>query len=250
MGFFSSIFGKKEKFLPPADLSVLGADVHSHFIPGIDDGSKSIEESIELLQAMQNLGYKKVITTPHVMSDYYRNTPEIILGGLEKVREAAQKNNLSIQIDAAAEYYLDFDFEEKIKNKTLLTFGNNYVLFEMPFVSEPQTLGRAVFEMQMAGYKPVLAHVERYGFWHNNYEKITSIKDKGVLLQLNLNSITGHYSLPTKKIAEKLIDENMIDLVGTDCHNINHIQLLEHCRTFPYLHKIIAKPELINKSLL
>lgn len=249
MSLFSSLFGKKEKFLPPADLSVLGTDVHSHFIPGIDDGSKSIEESLELLQAMQNFGYKKVITTPHIMSDYYRNTPEIILAGLEKLREAAQKNNLSIQVDAAAEYYLDFDFEEKIKNKTLLTFGKNYVLFELPFVSEPQNMSRAVFEMQMAGYKPVLAHVERYGFWHNSYDKITALKDKGVLLQLNLNSITGHYSLPTKKIAERLIDENMIDLAGTDCHNMGHIQLLENCRTFPYLHKIIAKPELINKSL-
>ena len=249
MGIFSSLFSKKEKLLPPADLSVLGTDVHSHFIPGIDDGSKSFEESVELLQAMQNFGYKKVITTPHIMSDYYRNTPEIILSGLEKVREAALKNNLTIQIDAAAEYYLDFDFEEKIKNKTLLTFGKNYVLFELPFVSEPQNLSRAVFEMQMAGYKPVLAHVERYGFWHNSYDKIVALKDKGVLMQLNLNSITGYYCLPTKKIAEKLIDENMIDLVGTDCHNMNHIQLLQQCRAFPALHKIIAKPELINKML-
>jgi len=249
MSILSSLFGKKEKFLPPADLSVLKTDVHSHFIPCIDDGSKSFEESVELLQAMQNFGYTKVVTTPHIMSDYYRNTPEIILSGLDKVREAAQKNNLTITIDAAAEYYLDFDFEEKIKNKTLLTFGKNYVLFELPFVSEPQNLSRAVFEMQMAGYKPVLAHVERYGFWHNSYDKIVALKEKGVLMQLNLNSLTGYYSLPTKKTGEKLIDENMIDLVGTDCHNMNHIQLLEQCRTFPYLHKIIAKHELINKSL-
>ena len=113
MSVFGRIFGKKERLLPAADLSVLGTDVHSHFIPGIDDGAKTLEESLSLLEAMQEFGYKKVITTPHVMSDYYRNTPEIILRGLDTVREAAMKKGLSIEIDAAAEYYLDFDLEEK-----------------------------------------------------------------------------------------------------------------------------------------
>lgn len=250
MAIFSRLFGKKEKLLEPADLSVLETDVHSHFIPGIDDGAKTMNDTLELLQAMQDFGYKKVITTPHVMSDYYRNTPEIILRGLEQVREAAVKKGLTIQIDAAAEYYLDFDFEEKIRKKELLTFGKNYVLFEMPFVGEPQNLSRAVFEMQMAGYKPVLAHVERYTFWHNDFEKVQNIYDKGVLLQLNLNSLSGHYSIPTKKVAEKVIDLNMISLVGTDCHNMNHIELLRHTATYPHLHQIIQNKYLINKQLL
>ena len=249
MGFLNKIFGKKESRLPPADLSVLETDVHSHFIPGIDDGAKTMEDTLELLRSMQDLGYKKVITTPHVMSDYYRNTPEIILGGLDKVREAAQSEGLYIQIEAAAEYYLDYDLEEKIKKKSLLTFGDNYVLFEMPFVGEPQNLSRCVFEMQMAGYKPVMAHIERYTFWHREYDKIEALKDKGVILQLNINSLSGHYSLPTKKIAEKLIDNDMIELVGTDCHNVNHIQLLQHTLTVPYLHKILGKKDLLNRSL-
>lgn len=249
MGLLNRLFRKKEVLLEAADLSVLKTDVHSHFIPGIDDGAKTIEDTLEMLNTMQELGYKKVITTPHIMSDYYRNTPEIILSGLYKVREAAVKHGLNIQIEAAAEYYLDFDLEDKIKKKELLTFGNNYVLFEMPFVGEPQNLSRVVFEMQMAGYRPVLAHVERYTFWHNSPEKAESMFDKGVVLQLNMNSLSGHYSPQTKKVAEKLIDQNLIGLLGTDCHNVNHLHLLKQSSKLPYFHKILKKNDLLNSLL-
>lgn len=249
MGIFNKIFGKKDKVLPPADLSFLKTDLHSHFIPGIDDGAKTIEDSLELIGAMEKMGYTKVITTPHIMSDYYRNTPEIILGGLDLVRNALAKSGSKMQIEAAAEYYIDFDFQEKIKEKKLLTFGNNYVLFEMPFIGEPQILNTVIFDMQMAGYKPVLAHVERYQFWHKDYEKIQSMKDKGVLLQLNINSLSGYYSPQVRKLAEKMIDENMFDVLGSDCHHPGHIELMQKAITMPYFHKIMNYPGLINQSL-
>jgi len=249
MGIFGKIFGGREKVLPPADLSVLKTDIHSHFIPGIDDGAKTLEDSLELIYEMEKLGYTKVITTPHIMSDYYRNTPEIILGGLDLVRNALVKSGSKMQIEAAAEYYIDFDFQEKIKEKKLLTFGDNYVLFEMPFIGEPQILNTVVFDMQMAGYKPVLAHVERYQFWHNDYEKIQSMKDKGVLLQLNINSLSGYYSPQVRKLAEKMIDENMFDVLGSDCHHTGHITLMQKAITMPYFHKIMNYPGLINQSL-
>ncbi len=249
MGLLHKIFGRKEKVLPEADMSAIKTDVHSHFIPGIDDGSKSLEESLELIDEMEKMGYTKVITTPHIMSDFYRNTPEIILSGLDLVRNALTKAGSNMQIEAAAEYYIDYDFQEKIKEKKLLTFGDNYVLFEMPFIGEPQILNTVIFDMQMAGYKPVLAHVERYQFWHNDYEKIQSMRDKGVLLQLNLNSLSGHYSIPTRKLAEKMIDENMYDFLGSDCHNMNHVGLIHHTRTMEYLHKIIKYEGLLNKNL-
>ena len=249
MGIFNKIFGKKDKVLPPADLSFLKTDVHSHFIPGIADGAKTIEESLELIGAMEKMGYTKVITTPHIMSDFYRNTPEIILGGLDLVRNALAKSGSKMQIEAAAEYYIDFDFQEKIKEKKLLTFGDNYVLFEMPFIGEPQILNTVIFDMQMAGYKPVLAHVERYQFWHQDYEKIQSMKDKGVLLQLNINSLSGYYSPQVRKLAEKMIDENMFDVLGSDCHHSGHIELMQKAITMPYFHKIMNYPGLINQSL-
>jgi tyrosine-protein phosphatase YwqE len=233
----------------PADLSVLQTDMHSHFIPGIDDGSKSIEETLQLIVAMKSLGYKKIITTPHIMSDYYRNTPEIIHAGMQQVKEALYKQNIDIDFSAAAEYYLDYEFIQKIKQKNLLTLSANYVLFELPFISEPPNLHECIFELQMAGYKPVLAHVERYPYWHRQYDKILSIKEKGVLLQLNINSLSGHYTLPVKTMAEKLIDENMIDLLGTDCHNFNHIHLLKHTICLPYLHKAIQTQTLLNNQL-
>ena len=106
MGLFAKLFGSKEASLPDADLSVLRCDIHSHFIPGIDDGSQTLEQSIELLTAMRELGYRKVVTTPHSMADGYKNTPDIILGGLAKVRAEVAHVGLDIEIDAAAEYYL------------------------------------------------------------------------------------------------------------------------------------------------
>jgi protein-tyrosine phosphatase len=249
VGIFQNIFGKKEKVLESFNMAVLKTDVHSHFIPGIDDGSKSLEDSLELIGEMEKLGYSKVITTPHIMSDYYRNTPKIILGGLDLVRNALAKAGSKMQIEAAAEYYIDFDFQEKINEKKLLTFGDNYVLFEMPFIGEPKILNTVIFDMQMAGYKPVLAHVERYEFWHKEYEKIQALKEKGVLLQLNINSLSGYYSPQTRKMAEKMIDENMFDFLGSDCHNMNHVSLMQKTVTMPYLHKIAEYQGLINQKL-
>ena len=130
-GKLAQIFGKKEKVLEPISLGdYLKVDIHSHFIPGIDDGADTLETSIELIRGMKEMGYEKVITTPHVMSDYYRNTPDIIKSGRDQVEEALQKEGIDIKIECAAEYNLDIDFQPKIKSKELLTFGDNYVLFE------------------------------------------------------------------------------------------------------------------------
>ena len=249
MGLFGNLFKKKEKLLEPADLGSLGVDVHSHFIPGIDDGAKTIEDSLELIAAMQSLGYKKVITTPHVMSDFYRNTPEIILGGLEDVRKALKKHNIDMEIDAAAEYNLDADFIPKIEAGEILTFGDNYVLFELPFIAEPPNITSAVFELQTAGYKPILAHAERYPYWFPEYHKITDLRERGVKIQLNINSLTGFYGPEVKATAEKMIEDGVVDLLGSDCHHTGHIALLQDARRKPSLHKALELPNLINREL-
>lgn len=250
MGLFSNLFSKKTtRSEIPADLSVLGCDIHSHFIPGIDDGAKDMENSMNLLRAFHDMGYKKVITTPHIMSDYYRNTPEIILTGLQKVKEELFKQNIQIQIEACAEYYLDYEMEEKIKNKTLLTFGKNYVLFELSFVNPPDNLYHIIFNLQTNGYKPVLAHPERYNFWHDDFEKYEDFVEKGVLLQLNINSLTGHYSPQTKKVAEMMIDKNMISFLGSDCHHVGHVELMKQVIYENSLHKLLASGKLLNSTL-
>ena len=249
MGLFSGLFGKKEPALGPVDLSVLRCDIHSHFIPGIDDGAQNLEQSMELLHAMHGLGYRKVITTPHSMSDGYKNTPEIILGGLEKLRAEVRRTGLDIEVDAAAEYYLDHELENKVMDRTVLTFGDNMLLFELPFISEPSVLLSIVFQMQTQGYKPVLAHPERYAFWYNDFSKYERLKDRGVLFQLNLVALSGAYGPQAKQIAEKLIDAGAYELLGSDCHNMNHVQAIHNTLTRPYLHKLIGSGKLLNTTL-
>lgn len=249
MGIFSSIFGKKEPELGPADLSVLGCDVHSHFIPGIDDGAQTLEQSIELIGSMAELGYRKVITTPHSMADGYKNSPEIILGGLEKLRASVRTAGIDIEVDAAAEYYLDHALEEQVNAGTVLTFGNKLLLFELPFIGEPAMLRQVVFQMQTQGYRPVLAHPERYSFWYNDFNKFVELKERGVLFQLNLVALSGAYGPQAKQLAERMIDAGYYELLGSDCHNMNHVQAIHNTLTRPYLHKLIGSGKLLNASL-
>ncbi len=223
--------------------------MHSHFIPGIDDGAKTIEDSIQLITELHRLGYKKIITTPHIMSDGYRNTPAIILNGLENVNKALKENNIPIAAGAAAEYYLDYDFEKKLDEGKLLTFGKNYVLFEVSYMNPPDNLYHVIFKMQTIGYKPVLAHPERYNFWHNTFDKYQDFIDKGVLLQMNINSLTGYYSIPTKKIAERMIENNMISFLGTDCHHIGHVGLMKEVVYEKHLLQLVESGKLLNNTL-
>lgn len=250
MGVLSKIFGlKKNKLIEPADISKLKVDIHSHLIPGIDDGAQTIEETIKIIKEFEKLGYKKIVTTPHIMSDYYKNTPEIILNGLKNVREAVSKQGLNIEIEAAAEYNLDADFEKLIDKGELLKFGENYLLFELPFFQEPPMLNDIIWKLQTKEYLPVLAHVERYTFWFSNWERIKELKDRGVLFQLNINSLTGHYGPEVKKLGEKLIDNNYVDFLGSDCHNINHVNLMKKAIKLPYLHKVINSDKIMNNKL-
>jgi len=247
MGLFGKLFSKSQA-AEPFDLRVIGVDMHSHLIPGIDDGSKSMDETIAMLAKFESLGYRKVITTPHIMNEVYPNTPEIILAGLENVRSTAKQLKLNIEIEAAAEYYFDESLVEKTKNKSLLSFGDNYVLVEFAFQSEPQFEDQLFFEMQMAKYKPVLAHFERYLYFLGSVDKAREYREKGVNIQMNLNSLSGNYGPDIKKQAERLIDEGLVDFVGTDCHRIQHLLLLEENLRNPYLHKLASLP-LKNKLL-
>jgi len=246
MGFLG-LFNRSA--LPPADLSVLKTDIHSHFIPGIDDGARNSDESLEMLADMAALGYRKVVTTPHIMSDGYRNTPEIILKGLERLREKIKEAGIKIEIEAAAEYYFDYEFEKSIPKNDKLTFGNKYLLWEMSFMNKPENISEVIFEMVTQGYKPVLAHVERYPFWHNDFAMYEDLARRGTLLQLNMNSISGHYGASTKKAAEWLIDNNLISFLGSDCHHKGHLDLIKKALSEKYMHKILASGKLLNDTL-
>ena len=237
MGIFGKLFKNKE-VLPPFDLGRFKSDMHSHLIPGIDDGAQDMDQTIAMLAKFESLGYKKVVTTPHIMTDSFPNNPEIILSGLEKVKNEIKKVGIEIEVEAAAEYYFDETLMPKIKNKELLTFGDNYVLVEFAFHSPPQFLDQLFFELKTHGYRPVIAHFERYLYYLGKIDKAEKWRSEGINIQINLNSLFGQYGPEVQKQAEKLIDEGQFDFVGTDCHRIEHLMILEKNLSSPYLHKI------------
>lgn len=247
MGFFSKIFSSKQS-KEPFDFGVFQADMHSHLLPGIDDGSKNMDQSIGMINKFAEMGYKKLVMTPHIMEDYYKNTPEIILEKLELVRAEIKKYGIKIELEAAAEYYFDETLIDKIKKKEVLTFGDNHVLFEYSFGQEPQQISTLLFEFKVNGYKPILAHYERYPFYHNRPEKIQEYRENGILIQLNLLSLTGHYGPAVERMAKYLVDNKLVDFVGSDCHRIEHLQILEKNAKNPYFVKV-SELNLLNNKL-
>ena len=226
-------------------------DMHSHLLPGIDDGAQSIEESVELIKGMKNMGYQKLITTPHIMQDFYRNTPEIILPLLSKIKEIIKQKGIDIELEVAAEYYLDESLYKKVSSgEKLLTFGDNYFLFETSFMNPAKNMEEFCFIAQSNGYKPILAHPERYIYMHNSFEKYVQLFERGVLFQININSLTGYYSKQVKKIAQKLINKKMVSFLGTDCHNMRHLEQTEKSIALEYFQKLTHQGTLLNDSLL
>jgi protein-tyrosine phosphatase len=203
-------------------------DIHSHLLPGIDDGAKDLNASIALIEKMSSYGIKSFITTPHILGDVYPNTPEIIKSKLQTVKNELLKRDITdISIDAAAEYMMDEQFSEMIeKDEKLLTLKDNHVLVEMSYFSPPINLYEVLFKLQLKGYKPVLAHPERYNFYHTDFKSYYKLKQAGCLFQLNLLSLTEHYGKDVRKISKTLLKENLYDFVGTDTHHQRHLEML------------------------
>jgi len=248
MSIFEKWF-KNKKLEKPVDLSPLVTDMHSHLIPGIDDGAPDMPTVIALLEQLAGLGLKKVITTPHIMADLYKNNEQIIRKGEAEVKKAIGEAGLQIEFKAVAEYLVDEGFPPLVKERQIMTFGNNYMLIELPYYSPPQNLSELLFELQVAGYKVILAHPERYVYWHGQFSKLEELKDREVYFQLNTISLSGYYSLPTKKLSEKLIDAGMIDFLGSDLHSFQYFKLLEKALYEPALEKLVNSGRLKNAEL-
>lgn len=216
------MFNFFKKIPPLSSFAFLGVDLHSHLLPGIDDGAPDIETSILLIKELQEMGFERLFTTPHIMADLYPNTPEIIKAKLAEVRQALATAGMDIRIDAAAEYLMDEAFGAKIKRGELLTLPGNRVLVEMSFISEPPYLGEYFFKLNTSGYKVVLAHPERYLFLRNQPQRYKDLKDQGVEMQMNLLSLTGYYGKPTRDNAIALLKEGLVDYLATDLHHDRH----------------------------
>jgi protein-tyrosine phosphatase len=210
------------------DLSWLHTDMHSHLLPGIDDGSPDLDTSVELIKGFSQLGYKKIITTPHILWELYPNTPAIISSKLEEVKKAISSEGIDIEFHAAAEYFIDDHFYEQLKKKApLLSIGGNMILVESSMLTAPMDLQEVLFEMQMQEYQPVLAHPERYSYMGKKKEIFDQLKSAGCLFQLNLLSLSGYYGDSVREIAEYLLKKEYYDFVGTDLHHSRHLAFLQ-----------------------
>ncbi|MXV17401.1 tyrosine-protein phosphatase [Hufsiella ginkgonis] len=236
-----------------ADISGLtyewvGVDMHSHILPGIDDGAQTPEESIVLIKEMMDVGIRKFIATPHIMADYYRNTRESINDALAVLRDALEKEGIDVPVEAAAEHFFDETFEARVDNDDLMLIKNKYVLFEVSFISKPPNILEVVKKIMAKGYTPILAHPERYTYM--SFDEIRGLKFYGCMLQLNTISLTGYYGKQAKTMAEMLVDEGLLDFISSDMHHPRHAMAFKDVLRFPYLTKLKEQAVLKNMNLM
>jgi protein-tyrosine phosphatase len=244
-----SFFKKNTKVTP--DLSFIGVDMHSHLLPGLDDGLKDLDTTVAFVQELYQLGYRKLICTPHIISDLYPNSPETILPKLELVREAVKTQGIPVTIEAGAEYMVDPEMETSVKRgDKLLTFGKNLILIEMSYIAASPNIEQAIFALRLKGLQPIIAHPERYNFYHGDFAQYDRLVELGCLLQVNLLSLLGYYGKPIKMVAEKLFAKKMVSLVGTDMHHENHLNALKELASRKEFYKLLEGADLKNNSIL
>ena len=231
------------------DMPNITTDLHSHLIPGIDDGSKSMDDSIQMIEAFIAQGYTKLITTPHIMSHRYPNSKAIIEEGLVALKEELNARNIAIEIEVASEYYLDETVMDLVQERDIMTFGDNYMLFEMSYVQPLHYLDEMVYEMKIAGYNPVLAHPERYIYMHEDFSKYERLKESGLLFQVNIPSLGGFYSKAIQTAAKQIADAGMIDFIGSDAHKIRHLDALREVRAQKAYAKVFENNTILNQTL-
>jgi len=243
---FSFFKKKKESFIKE-----IAVDMHSHLLPGIDDGAKSKEDSLALIKKMQDLSYHKLIVTPHIMQDSYPNTKEIIYKTLETLKLFLEENSIDIKIEAAAEHYLDEAFLENLETDRVLPLAKEYLLFETSYIARPLNLEDLIYEISVKGYKPIFAHPERYRYIKDLESEYKALKDLGVYFQVNLNSLNGYYGKEAQKKALFLLENGLIDFLGSDTHHQRHLENLEKIAFDKDIwNKINARNKILNKTLL
>ena len=248
-------FFKKNKSekgsLPFTGLLPVSVDMHSHILPGIDDGSPDVETSLLLVRGLYDLGIRSFIATPHIIGDLYPNTNETIESALAKLQQACAEAALPVQINAAAEYMLDDYFMEQLQSgKPLRTLHKNLLLTEFPYSSEPANLQEMLFHIITAGYQPVLAHPERYFYFHHDFEGYNWLKDLGFILQVNLLSLTGYYGKNVARAARYILDEGLAGFVGTDLHHGRHLSALQSVENQKLFNKYVKHGVLLNNELI
>ena len=228
------------------NFSFLATDIHAHFIYGIDDGAPDMESAVDLVNHMQHLGFSRLIGTPHIMAEVHRNSPETITPPLSKL-QAHFKTTLPIT--GAAEYMLDENFMHIVRNDRLMPLFDNVVLVEQSYLQESRYLKQALFEMQTKGYRPMLAHPERYNFYPVESGMWEVLKDLNCFFQLNLLSLTDYYGPMVRKKALYLLKAGLYDYAGTDTHHLRHIQGLDMLRKDKKMMQRLSEYPFKNKEI-
>lgn len=234
---------------PAADFSFLGTDLHSHLVPGVDDGSDSVETSLALLRGFVDLGYRKIITTPHTRPEYFPNTPETLAPGFGQLQAALEAEGLPIEVEMASEYFVDYEFIDTLKLGKLLTFAGSHLLIELSTYAPPPNLFDIIFQLKIKGYQPILAHPERYGYYASDFGQFEKLKDFGCYFQVNILSLTGSYGKPVRDLALKFFKLDMVDFLGTDMHNLRHLEGLKAVLHDEKLMKLMGGREYRNARL-
>lgn len=223
MGFLARLFGKQE-LKGFSDIEKT-ADVHCHILSGVDDGFQSLADSIKALRRYQELGYRKVYLTPHMNLDTFSGNNEKMLNEHFDLFKKSLPADIDLDIRLAAEYMVNEDLD---LNRDFLTFGNKTVLIEMSYFFESPNIKDAIYQLSLDGYNIVLAHPERYMFYHRKLSQIESFIDAGCRLQMNILSLTPFYSPGTIEMAEQMLKAGMYSYVGNDLHTLKQLERIEN----------------------
>jgi len=200
--------------------------MHTHVIPGLDDGSTSLEESIYMISSLGQQGIAKVYGTPHIQDDIYPNDPEFVRACYARLAQRPDLGNVTL--DYAAEYTVDKSFLALIESnhEKLLCLGDRYILLGMSYLQESAVILETINKLITKGYRPILGNVERYIYYHNHLNRLTEIKDLGCLLQVGLLSCYGYYGSKERDIVRTIAARNLIDLIGTNTHCMRHVDAI------------------------
>lgn len=201
--------------IPIVELLKNFTDCHSHILPNVDDGVRSMDEALQVLSYYEECGIKKVVLTPHIMSDLPCNSAEYLFREFENLKNLY---NGDIELSLGGEYMLDCGFRDHLKSGRLLPLFDNYLLVEMSYAVETINLTSIIAEIMSAGYFVVMAHPERYLYL--DYRVYRKLKDMNVLFQLNITSLAGNYGKRVKDRAIKLLDDGLYDMIGSDLHSL------------------------------
>ena len=232
-----SFFSKKEYLVDRLSGFI---DIHNHILPGIDDGAKTIDDSVDLIKGFKEFGVSNFICTPHIMHNYYDNSPKTIKKAFKQVKKylKSQDEYKEVKLSYAAEHMIDDNFETILAKEKVLPIRDNHLLIEMSFLQPSINFDIAVEKIKRKGIFPVLAHPERYLFLHDKWHKYLQYKENNIQFQLNLLSLGNYYGNDISKIAHKLLDKDLIDYVASDAHHMNHILGLK---------KVVLSKKMVNK---